>query len=87
MSGLNTTEKQLLRVASYEASWLAGNAIAEATRMKKVDLFRETLTNYQNIVITLDIEELATRCDSSSVRDSHVIIFRQLMKQHVKEGK
>ena len=87
MSGLNTTEKQLLRVASYEASWLAGNAIAEATRMKKVDLFRETLTNYQNIVITLDIEELATRCDSSSVRESYVIIFRQLMKPHVTEGK
>ena len=41
MSGLNAQEKQLLRVASFEVSWLSGNAIAEACRMKKADLYRE----------------------------------------------
>ena len=62
MSELNATEKQLVRVASFEASWLAGNAIAEATRMKKFDLFSQILSNFQSLVTTLDIDELATRC-------------------------
>ena len=49
MSELNATEKQLVRVASFEASWLAGNAIAEATRMKKLDLFSQILSNFQSL--------------------------------------
>ena len=86
MSELNATEKQLVRVASFEASWLAGNAIAEATRMKKLDLFSQILSNFQSLVTTLDIDELATRCGLSPVRESHVVLFKDLIQQHMKSG-
>ena len=86
MSELNATEKQLVRVASFEASWLAGNAIAEATRMKKLDLFSQILSNFQSLVTTLDIDELATRYGVSPVRESHVVLFKDLIQQHMKSG-
>ena len=60
MSGLLANEKQFLRVLSYEVSWLAGNDIAEACRMKKLDLFCEVLGKYKNIVDQFDLNELAT---------------------------
>ena len=86
MSGLTVTEKQLLRVASFEASWLAGNAIGEASRMKKSDIYNEIMNNFRGIVITLDLEELATRCVLVPVRESHESLFKRLLNQSVKEG-
>ena len=86
MSALNTTEKQLLRIAAFECCWLAGNAIAEATRMKKTDLYREILSNYLSVVNTLDFDELATRCVLSPIRESLLVHSRQVMQQHAKEG-
>ena len=80
MSGLNAQEKQLLRVASFEVSWLSGNAIAEACQMKKADLYREILTNYTNTVDSIDFDELSNRC-VLPIRDGKVTLFRELMKQ------
>ena len=85
MSGLNAQEIQLLRVASFEVSWLSGNAIAEACRMKKADLYREILTNYSNTVDSIDFDELSNRC-VLPIRDGKVSLFRELMKQGMKQG-
>lgn len=86
MSGLNAQEKQLLRVASFEVSWISGNAIAEACRMKKVDLYCEILRNYMKTVDSSDFNELSNRC-VLPLRDSKLSLFRELMKQGAKEGK
>ena len=85
MSGLNTQETQLLRVAVFEVSWLAGNAIAEACRLKKADLYREILTIFTNTVNSLDVDELSTRC-FLPIHDGNISLFKELMKQGTKEG-
>ena len=86
MSGLNATEKQLLRVACFEASWLGGSAIAEATRMKNEDLYSQIQSNYQSVVTALDLDEIATRCVLTPVRDTHLVVFKNLLLQHMKQG-
>ena len=86
MSGLNLNEKQLLRVAAFEISWLSGNAIAEAQQMKKVDLYREILSKYMNTVDSIDFNDQFDRC-SLPIRDGKLPLFRKLMKQGMKEGK
>ena len=83
MSGLLIHEQQLLRVASYEVSWLAGNAIAAACRMTKPDVFYEILGNYKNIVNQFYLTDLATRCQRAPVRSPHKLIFKQLMHHFV----
>ena len=86
MSGLNAIEKQLLRVASFEVSWLSGNAVAEACRMKKADLYRLIISNYMNTIDSVDFNELSNRC-CLPIRDGKLPLFRDLMKQGMKEGK
>lgn len=84
MSTLNSTETILVWVASYEVSRLAGNAIAEACRMKNAGLFECILINYKNIVNTIDFTEFATRYVLPLVRESHGLLFKQLLEHAVK---
>ena len=86
MSGLNVNEKQLLRVAAFEVSWLSGNAVAEACQMKKADLYREIISNYMNTIDSIDFNDLSNRY-SLPIRDGKLPLFRELMKQGMKEGK
>ena len=86
MSGINAIEKQLLRVASFEVSWLAGNAVAEACRMKKADLYRLIISNYMNTIDSIDFNKLSDRC-SLPICDGKLSLFQELMKQGMKEGK